>query len=1021
MEIDPNNTHRYIKSTFQRLLPGTVFPTPVLWALLPLACPACLEETDPKTTPLKYIVQYPFGWCVACAIKPVGVKGHWYCTWSSAQLNHEIASINIGNWPPNPFPKPRPAPAAPIPITPSQQLLNQLFKPPKNQPRLLASNGILCHGVNGQTGATHKGKDTRRGNKDCVFRACAAVQCWKQCCQTLGDQACGAKGHRKPSPSAPSGPSTVHPFLNRTEKDVTKSDINYDINSDGLPGTLRSARPPPVPHCRIPLQSAQTGGRLAHKFSPSQLATLFNMRSEREQSIPRNQKFEADAAKVVTVIAWLKWPSFALHQSQKLVNAAALQEGLSANSSWTRSLSLWDPQLLGWLSTDIDLPTRFPITPRQILVKLEGIEREECFQFDRLLHTTYDSMPGPLNPPGYQRSSAPSTSWLQNEPTPLSTIAENSQATHNVTPCHTPPEILLNITSPENPGAEVVQYDPATQDPNVPTTASIVLKTAWPDVEAPMSDLWEWCNMMITTQMEVLPAWDVFFAADFERKDSTVYCYAWWLNRIAKIPRAWDNWIKQQTSLGDPVTIFAGRKHWRALFTAVGCPPPAGAPAAPAGGAPAASSQAPSATLSNNAPVRQKSKKRKLGKYVSFVTAKTQRGSCDIKSQITQPTFPRSSSRERRSANGGVHCLDASEEETKDVFFFFLNYFSFMLDYDSDIDISNADLTVLADTKTMPTQGTVLEVEVDSSDPPRVNAPIAPVEHGVEKDDAAEVVPEVKDNAVAEEDDKFEEIIPITLHYVCGFDDPVSAHGLNLLDSPLLGHGLLPIVQLPPTPDTNVTMFSLLGNPGEDVVEWSFKGKHAQITFTHNLIHRWNFRSTYKAKITCGDQQTVLGVRAFANPDFSLETCLGTAQAYFHVAVYLEQFRYGLVPLMPPGKGRDLERETLIALRFQEKLVGMMHEAPDLGRGLGQLKAFTAEELIVGPWEKYSLETSFFPIKPQTGHHDLSEIMRHLLNAFTHWTYQRSGQTGFITGFQGVGSVITEAVIHDTTCASPYP
>lgn len=78
-----------------------------------------------------------------------------------------------------------------------------------------------------------------------------------------------------------------------------------------------------------------------------------------------------------------------------------------------------------------------------------------------------------------------------------------------------------------------------------------------------------------------------------------------------------------------------------------------------------------------------------------------------------------------------------------------------------------------------------------------------------------------------------------------------------------------------------------------------------------------------------------------------------------------------------------------------------------------EMKAFTAEELIEGHREKYSLEATFGPVPFPNAHHHLSRPIRYLLNAFSHWTYEHSGQTSFVAGFQGVGPVLTEAVIHD--------
>lgn len=91
-----------------------------------------------------------------------------------------------------------------------------------------------------------------------------------------------------------------------------------------------------------------------------------------------------------------------------------------------------------------------------------------------------------------------------------------------------------------------------------------------------------------------------------------------------------------------------------------------------------------------------------------------------------------------------------------------------------------------------------------------------------------------------------------------------------------------------------------------------------------------------------------------------------------------------------------------------ENLAGLKTEFVE-----GTLSAFTAEELVLGPREKYSLETTFTPMPTPDHDNTLSSTMRQLVNAFMHWTYEVSGHTSFISGLQGVGQVITEGVVHD--------
>lgn len=72
----------------------------------------------------------------------------------------------------------------------------------------------------------------------------------------------------------------------------------------------------PPTHGRLPLQSAQAGGRLAESFSPAQRAALFDMRCARQLLLSQTEKVEAEENKVVRVIAWLEVSpfEFSLHK-----------------------------------------------------------------------------------------------------------------------------------------------------------------------------------------------------------------------------------------------------------------------------------------------------------------------------------------------------------------------------------------------------------------------------------------------------------------------------------------------------------------------------------------------------------------------------------------------------------------------------------------------------------------------------------------------------------------------------------
>ncbi|EGG12970.1 uncharacterized protein MELLADRAFT_76378, partial [Melampsora larici-populina 98AG31] len=409
----------YIDTSYQRINPSLPVPPPTKDGLVGLACPICLSNG--RTTPMKYINYLPSGaYKVACGIKPRrGTLGHYYRTWSGAQLRHEVASINAGHWPPLAYCPPK-APALPISNGPttsnstpnaSQELFQQLFQPTGSHTHPLTpkvKDSIICCGVGGQTGASHKTRDGRKGNKKCLYQACAS------CCISLGQPSrpCPAKGHSKkeeaPMQAFTGGAPAIHPPFKPSSSSNSIFPPNPSLSSNNPAAAETSANgshPASLPtHKRIPLQSAPTGGTLAQEFSDIQLAAFFELREARLQSISRTQQVEANESKTVSVIAWLKpneepdmftfvatkWPSFSLQQCQFLVNEAALVEGHS-NSTWCRALSVWKHNLNVWCTTPIDVPARHPIFPRTILVKAKNLLHEQCTRFDWMSRTTYET------------------------------------------------------------------------------------------------------------------------------------------------------------------------------------------------------------------------------------------------------------------------------------------------------------------------------------------------------------------------------------------------------------------------------------------------------------------------------------------------------------------------------------------------------------------------------------------------------------------------------------------------------
>lgn len=141
------------------------------------------------------------------------------------------------------------------------------------------------------------------------------VDCGLQCCQSLGNQPCAAKGHRKSVPAPPADPASLHPFLHRIDPNLTDdpaltssrvvSRRCVDEPASTPSPSISSNRPKAVPHRKLPAQSAQAGGRIAHLFNSDQLINFYNLRLMREQGNAQAQRLEAEENKVVTVLAWL--------------------------------------------------------------------------------------------------------------------------------------------------------------------------------------------------------------------------------------------------------------------------------------------------------------------------------------------------------------------------------------------------------------------------------------------------------------------------------------------------------------------------------------------------------------------------------------------------------------------------------------------------------------------------------------------------------------------------------------------
>ncbi|EGG12971.1 uncharacterized protein MELLADRAFT_70532 [Melampsora larici-populina 98AG31] len=259
----------------------------------------------------------------------------------------------------------------------------------------------------------------------------------------------------------------------------------------------------------------------------------------------------------------------------------------------------------------------------------------------------------------------------------------------------------------------------------------------------------------------------------------------------------------------------------------------------------------------------------------------------------------------------------------------------------------------------------------------------------------------------------------ITLHSLCGFKNALFK-GPRFIDTQNDFGYRSHRVDVPrlTTRGNNVIMFAITYDPSQHPMEWGFDQRSASIQITEEFIHGWDFRSTFKALLSRSGMQVPPGVRLFDYESRSLRTHLAIAQMNFHVAYQLARFCDNLIANLHPADATVEEWQVLKQLRLQENMVGQMHDPVTLPTAKGVVHTFNAKEHIPGRRKVYSLDTSFGPCVPSEQHHPLAASMRLVLNTFSHWTYDVSGEETFICGFQGVGPVVTEAVVHDKTWGS---
>ncbi|EGG09563.1 uncharacterized protein MELLADRAFT_95918 [Melampsora larici-populina 98AG31] len=236
------------------------------------------------------------------------------------------------------------------------------------------------------------------------------------------------------------------------------------------------------------------------------------------------------------------WPKFSLDQCQHLVNEAAVIEGLSSDDGWSRALSIWDPTLEGWCTLSIDVLSRFPSAPRQILVRRAQLKDEDCHRFYHFLKSTYDTdtatsfaTVGTTGPP--MAAAGPLALKGTLASSPISGLVKDDD------------EII--VVGEVGPSSTAEQL-PAKTTPNHMND------------EAVQSHLLEWLQLLKTVPR--LRAWDRMFAARFKRGDRTVYRHAKWLDALGEDRLR--EWEQLQISHSKPVTIGALRQSFHKEYLA---------------------------------------------------------------------------------------------------------------------------------------------------------------------------------------------------------------------------------------------------------------------------------------------------------------------------------------------------------------------------------------------------------------------------------------------------------------------
>ncbi|EGG06113.1 uncharacterized protein MELLADRAFT_87460 [Melampsora larici-populina 98AG31] len=964
--MDGQDDNRYLKSTFLRLNPSKIIKPPTkAFDLVGFACPPCLALG--VMTPLKYICFKNQAWTVACGLplppqlpsqpKP---RGHFYRTWAVPQLTYEIAMTNSRRWPVVPFAHPFPVQGPPGPnATPSQRLLNQLLGPAPASSSTKTDHGLICNGVEGKT-ASHQMGERRKGNSQCFYKACVS------CCQTHGVHKCTAKrhNHNKPAMSPePVASDLPHHVMNCTSKQPR-------------PATSRPQSQ--ATHNKLPHQSVQTGGLIAHDCTTQQLARFIDLRSKRDHEMSTNKQIEINKKNVVNVIAWLKadkdprlitflapkWPAFSLEQCLPLVEDAAVAEALSVGH-WSCTLHLWCSKFKGWRDLPIHLPERLPAHhPHSIFVKLQGIDTAQCHRLDWFLYTTYA---GDDPTPTLSTSTSPSRRCLAG---PSGSTADKTPRVEDNTP-HVEDgdrkrEIIFVGESTSQPGRPPAPIS-AQPGPCPSSPASVASKkkeqynevhqqACWPNLEAPMRDLEDWINLT-STGLDRMQAWKVAFGDFFLRMESTIHRYGRWICKLVK-----DNklgpWEAEQHAAGKDVTILAARNHFHREF---------------AGSSKNEEKQA--SVTEHTEETGQSTKKRKRGHSQSTYAFSPVR---DVSTNLISAPCLRDDHRSTFKLKAR-----AMATHVVSIFVRMMNNREKVLSRVVEPNQSHpARMLVVTNT------GGNNNTTCTTLEPDRSESIFVRMMNRREKAEPKKTIVDL-------------DLHKMTLHSLIGMANfALSKDVIAQFDTLHLGNVTLPILEFnPATPmcDANVTMLVLTCDQGG---EPGFKSRTAKLTVTKKL-----------------DSPRKLSVYT------------GIAQSNLHIAISLARFCKHLTNLLQPHdftadkrvviQGLQVGFFSLVLrledvaqwalLQFQENMVGILQPPNTPPAAHPHLECFTAEELLCDPREKYSSETSFKgPPREHVGC-----PVRLLLEAFSHWSYEASNRSSVICGFQGVGTIITEAVIHD--------